>query len=81
MENDPIKNIALQAFEFAYKQCKEMGRDGGNEDHIWVTLVMGKLTHLLVDECAKLADNCPSDYVLQPYKSPGTYIKESLGVE
>ena len=81
MEKDPIKSIAVEAFDFAYKKCKEMGRDGGNGDHIWVTLVMGKLTHLLVNECAKLADNCPGEYLLQPHRSPGTYIRESLGVE
>lgn len=33
----------------------------------------------IVRECASLADNCPADYLLQPYKSNSTYIKETFG--
>lgn len=40
-----------------------------------------KFAELLVRECAKLADNCPADYLLQSRKYPSTYIKEHFGVE
>lgn len=40
-----------------------------------------KFAELIVRECAQLADDTPSDYLLQPYKYPSTYIKEHFGVE
>jgi len=47
-----------QAAAFAYETCKEEGRKGGGEDHIWLSLVMGKFAELLVQECAYTARQC-----------------------
>ncbi len=35
---------------------------------------------LIVRECAKLADDTPGEYLLQPYHYPSTYILEQFGV-
>jgi len=54
----------------------------------WTRLDMDQLdrlcdefSKLIVRECAKLADDTPGEYLLQPYHYPSTYIKEQLGVE
>jgi hypothetical protein len=39
-----------------------------------------KFAELIVAQCAQLADDCPADYLSQPYKYPSTYIKEYFGV-
>jgi hypothetical protein len=52
MINEATRRIAEQAFSFAYVECKKMGRKGGEGDHIWVTLAMGKQYELIVNECA-----------------------------
>ncbi len=53
----------------------------------WTRLDMDQLdrlcdefSKLIVEECAKLADNTPSEYLMQPYKYPSTFIKEHFGV-
>ena len=40
-----------------------------------------KFAELIVKQCAQLADDCPDDYLRQPYKYPSTYIKEHFGVK
>ena len=40
-----------------------------------------KFAELLIRKCAKLSDDCPHSYLMQPYKYPSTYIKEHFGVE
>lgn len=53
--NQHIKELAEQAYAFAYQECKKNDRPGGVGDHIWVTLAMGKLTELVIEECAEFA--------------------------
>jgi len=55
--NERMNALATEAFEFAYKVCKEEGRKGGSEDHIWTTLAMGKLSELIIQECAKICNS------------------------
>lgn len=46
-----------EAMAWAYQICKANGRVGGHEDHIWVSLVMGKFSELLISSCIKLLDD------------------------
>ena len=39
-----------QAAEFAYKVCRDNGREGGTNDHIWNTISTGKFAELMVEE-------------------------------
>lgn len=52
--NDNMKLIAAEALCYAYEICRKENRPGGDGDHIWVSLVMGKLSELIVQECMKL---------------------------
>lgn len=44
-----------EASEFAYKICREEGRNGGTSDHIWNMLSTGKFAELIVKECIDIA--------------------------
>jgi hypothetical protein len=50
------KELANKAFSFAWDICKKEGRKGGEGDHIWVSLAMGKLCELTVNECIQTID-------------------------
>lgn len=39
-----------------------------------------KFVELIVRECATLANDCPSDYLLKPGRYPSTWIKQHFGV-
>jgi hypothetical protein len=54
--NETSRKIAEQAFSFAYEECKKVGRTGGDGDHIWVALAMGKQHELIVKECIYLCE-------------------------
>ena len=49
--NTNMKLIAEQALTYAYEICRKENRPGGDGDHIWVSLVMGKLSELIINEC------------------------------
>jgi len=40
-----------------------------------------KLAELLIYECARLADNCPVEYLEEVGKYPSTWIKEHFGAK
>lgn len=40
-----------------------------------------KFAELIIRECAELADNCPYEYLMEPYKYQSTYILEHFGIE
>lgn len=74
MMNERIKSLALQSmanvrFWNADNDSYEVGHDE-----------LTKFAELIVARCAQLADDCPADYLSQPYKYPSTYIKEYFGV-
>ncbi len=50
-----IKSLAEQSFTYAYKICKDFGRDGGHSDHIWVAIAMSRYGEMIADTCVKLA--------------------------
>lgn len=49
--NERMAELYKEACEFAYNICKEEGRTGGHNDHIWVMLSTGKFAELIVQEC------------------------------
>jgi len=51
--NERTIELYREASEFAYKICREEGRDGGTSDHIWNMLSTGKFAELIVRECAE----------------------------
>ena len=53
--NERMLELYVEACEFAYKICKDQGRQGGTGDHIWNTLSTGKFAELIVQECALCA--------------------------
>ena len=53
--NKRMIELYQEASEFAYKICREEGREGGTSDHIWNTLSTGRFAELIVWECIKLA--------------------------
>ena len=61
-----MNNLAItlykQAMEFAYQVCKEQGRSGGAEDHIWNAIVAAKLSELIVQECVNLCEGNGETY-------------------
>lgn len=66
--NERIKELAEQAEEW-------------NADGDKCEVNLAKFAELIIRECAKLADNTPGEYLMQPYKYPSTFIKEHFGVE
>ena len=71
--NDNMKLIAAEALCYAYEICRKENRPGGDGDHIWVSLVMGKLSELIVKECAALVDTS--------WDLSGNMIREHFGIE
>ena len=71
--NDNMKLIAAEALCYAYEICRKENRPGGDGDHIWVSLVMGKLSELIVKECATLVDTS--------WDLSGNMIREHFGIE
>jgi hypothetical protein len=65
------------------ERIRELAREAGlptyNPEGIPTKLE--KFAELLIRECAKLADNCPHEYLLQKHKYPSTWVKEHFGVE
>ena len=54
MNENRIKDLAVQAFVFAYEECKKVGRRGGEGDHLWISLAMGKSAELIVKEVCNI---------------------------
>lgn len=74
--NERTIELYREASEFAYKICREEGRDGGTSDHIWNMLSTGKFAELVLKECVDIADEydgCGSTIVSR--------IKKHFGVE
>lgn len=81
--NDPIRIIAEQAFADAYSKCKEVGHTVGETDHIFISIVLGKLTDQIIQECARIADiekdkSAGCGYIT---KTKGEEIKEYFGIK
>ena len=55
--NERIRELYKEASEFAYKICREEGREGGTSDHIWNTLSTGKFAELIVMECMEICES------------------------
>ena len=47
-----MRQLYVEACDFAYQICEQEGRTGGPSDHIWNTLSTGKFGELVVKECA-----------------------------
>jgi len=75
--NEATRRIAEQAFSFAYVECKKMGRKGGEGDHIWVSLAMGKQHELIVNECVSKIESL--ELSIGPFVM--STVKEHFGVE
>ena len=60
--NDRAIELFTQAVETAYKLCEEHGHDVNETDHIWVSIMAGTLTELIVKECAEIALNTEVEY-------------------
>ena len=60
--NKRMIELYQEASEFAYKICREEGREGGTSDHIWNTLSTGRFAELIVRECAKIPDSLSKLY-------------------
>ena len=67
-----------EAAEFAYKICRDEGREGGPSDHIWNTLSTGRFAELIVRECIEVVKWTPSQFPNDEYVKN---IKEHFGVE
>jgi len=50
--SERLIELYKEASEFAYKVCKDEGRAGGTNDHIWNSLSTGRFAELIVQECA-----------------------------
>jgi len=74
--NERMIQLYREAGEFAYKICREEGREGGPTDHIWNTLSTGKFAELIVRECAKVAEEYDCNL-----SGNGGEILEHFGVE
>ncbi len=85
--NDRIKELVNQAGKFAYDICKAENRPGGGGDHIWLTMFTGKLSELIVEECAQECDNYSasvlkfSQFGSNAAKDCANIIREKLGVK
>ena len=54
--NERMIELYKEACEFAYKVCKDEGRPGGTNDHIWNTLSTGRFAELIAQECATICE-------------------------
>jgi len=73
--NKRIENLFEQALDAAVPETWT------RLDMDQVKRLCDKFAELTIRECAKLADDTPGEYLLQPYHYPSTYIKEQLGVK
>jgi hypothetical protein len=78
--NERMIELYKEASEFAYKICREEGREGGTQDHIWNTLSTGKFAELIVRECADLFEVEWGDEKLTG-NDVGYVVKKHFGVE
>ena len=80
--NERMIELYREASEFAYKICREEGREGGPSDHIWSMLSTGKFAELIVRECAEICDayGMP-DGTSQTAMVLSRAIKKHFGVE
>ena len=78
--NERLKELAEQCM-VVVENVPCTGKDGWTMLCKVRQLDSAKFAELIVRECAKLADNTPSEYLMQPYKYPSTFIKEHFGVE
>ena len=79
--NDPklVYHLTHDALGFAYEACREDGINVGNINQIFMSLVLGKYTELLIQECATIING------LEGHEGPGdcdkaSYVKEMFGV-
>ena len=78
--NERMIELYQEASEFAYKICREEGREGGTSDHIWNTLSTGKFAELIVGECADLFEVEWGEEKLTG-NDVGYVVKKHFGVE
>ena len=81
--NEKIKLLAVTAWKYTSDETAYLNRIHNRtitQDEI-TDIFEQKFSELIVKECAKLADNCPADYLLQPNHYPSTFIKEHFGVK
>lgn len=74
--NEKIKSFAIEC-----AGQKEWDFPKDPESYTFTPDELKKFAELIVKQCAQLADDCPDDYLRQPYKYPSTYIKEHFGVK
>ena len=75
--NERMIELYKEASEFAYKICREEGREGGTQDHIWNTLSTGKFAELIVKEMLQTCEDHPA----WSGRMIGEEIKQHFGVE
>ena len=78
--NERMIELYREASEFAYKICREEGREGGTGDHIWNTLSTGRFAELIVQECAKSANDWYQNHD-KIHSDPMSYVLAHFGVE
>ncbi len=76
--NERTNKLYQEASEFAYKICKEQGREGGTSDHIWNALSTGRFAELIVKECASIVDTY-GRWIL--YDKLAVKLKKEFGIE
>ena len=77
--NQRMIELYQEASEFAYKICKEQGREGGTSDHIWNTLSTGKFAELIVQDCIGIVADAVDHR--EPASTYVSKIKQHFGVE
>lgn len=80
--NERMIELYKEASEFAYKICREEGREGGTSDHIWNTLSTGRFAELIVRECVRyFNDEYKRDFDVKWREDLSKGIKEHFGVK
>ena len=80
--NERIRELTEQARKYARDYVAECKHYGHYMEHNEYDLRFEeKFAELIVRECATLANDCPSDYLLKPGCYPSTWIKKHFGVE
>lgn len=84
MAPDIVNRLAKDSLEFAYRACREAEHKVGDNDHIFMSLVMGRLSDLIVNECAGLFKNVYT--TVEGEHGPMTvvasdYIRQHFGIE
>ena len=78
--NERLKELAEEAFTYAYTTCKENGVSETNS--IWLSIALGKLSELVIKECAYVADaKEQGDEKYDKEISVSWYIKKHFGIE